>query len=318
MKFFKKLQNRLKKTQETFVNRVDTLFKGKKTVDDELFDEMEAILIQSDLGVTPALDIVEDMRKQARERKVREPGQLLELFKEEILHLLEGSEKTYAFSSSPFVFFVIGVNGVGKTTTIGKLGWQYVQEGKRVMIVAGDTFRAAAVEQLQIWAERAGCTFFSKPMNTDPSAVIYEALQKADKEGFDCVLVDTAGRLHTRGNLLDELKKMNRVAKKVIPDAPHEVVIVLDASTGQNALAQVKTFHEHLPLTGMVITKLDGTSKGGIAVSLYHDYNIPISHIGIGEEVEDLREFSAKDFVEALFLPDENKTAEKQQADSST
>lgn len=302
MQLFKKLRDSLRKTQESFVKRVDNLFQGRKTIDEELFEEMEAILIQSDLGVATAMDIVENIREKCKREKLSDPEHLFDLFKEEIQSMLEGSEKKYTLSQKPFVFFVIGVNGVGKTTTIGKLAWNYSRQGQKVMIVAGDTFRAAAVEQLQIWAERAGCTFFSKPMNTDPSAVIYEALHKALKEEYTCVFVDTAGRLHTRGNLLDELKKMNRVARKVLPEAPQEVVIVLDASTGQNAMAQVRTFHEHLPLTSMIITKLDGTSRGGIAVSLYHDYKIPISHIGVGEKIEDLQEYSSREFVEALFL----------------
>ncbi len=301
MGFFEKLKVKLKKTQKNVVNKVEKLVKRFKKIDEELFEEIEGVLIQADLGVNTALNIVGEMKKNVEARGITDADELIELFKRELKKIMKNSEKKWTFDKKPFVILVLGVNGVGKTTTIGKLAFQYRKKGYNVLLVAADTFRAAAIEQLEIWADRAKVDIYKKEMKYDPAAVCFESLQKALKKDYDIVLIDTAGRLHTQINLLDELKKVNKVIKKVIPDAPHETVLVLDATTGQNAISQTKTFSEALPITSFILTKLDGTAKGGIVISLYDQFKIPISYIGIGEQIDDLKPFCADDFIEALF-----------------
>lgn len=301
MGFFQKLKNRLKKTQQSVVSSVERLIKHVRKIDEELFEEIEAVLIQADLGVNTAMKIVEDMRKNVDARGITEATELIDLFKEELARIMDGSEKEFQIDANPYVFLVLGINGAGKTTTIGKLAKKYVDEGKKVMMVAGDTFRAAAIEQLEVWSERANCTIMKKEMGSDPASVCYEALEKAKREEYDIVFIDTAGRLHTKKNLMEELKKIARVIQKVIPEAPHETLLVLDATTGQNAIPQIKTFSEAVPITSFILTKLDGTAKGGIMISLYDEFSIPITHIGIGETVEDLQPFHHEDFIKALF-----------------
>jgi fused signal recognition particle receptor len=300
--FFQRLKERLAKTKEGVISQVKGLIRLRGKVDEELLDEIEEILIQADLGVQTTGKIIGAMRQDSAARGIKEPEQMIELFKDAILKILsEGERFLIEPQSKPFVMFVVGVNGTGKTTTIGKLAKRYGEQGKRVMLVAGDTFRAAAIEQLAIWAKRSGSEIVQQAMGADPAAVCYDALQAAQSRGTDVVIIDTAGRLHTKVNLMEELKKMVRVIKKVVPDAPHETLLVLDATTGQNAINQAKIFSEAVNVTGIVMTKLDGTAKGGILIAIRDLYRIPVLLIGVGEKLEDLRDFDAEEFVNALF-----------------
>ncbi|NQT10872.1 MAG: signal recognition particle-docking protein FtsY [Desulfobacteraceae bacterium] len=300
--FFKRLKQGLAKTHEIFTTDIDRLFTGKRKVDDDLLEELEELLITSDMGVQTSMGLIENISKKTAE--ISGPDQLKDALKEEIFSILNmhlpvpSSEK---ITSKPHVIMVIGVNGVGKTTTIGKLAAKYAREGKKVLIVASDTFRAAAIEQLSIWADRAGAGIVKHKDNADPAAVAYDGMEAAIARGVDIVLVDTAGRLHTKTNLMEELKKIKRTISKKLPDAPHEILLVLDATTGQNALPQAKVFHDALGVTGIAITKLDGTAKGGMVVSISGSLPIQLKYIGIGEKIDDLREFDPKQFVAALF-----------------
>lgn len=302
--FLSRLKERLSKTRDSFVSRVDELFLGKKVIDAELLDELEEILITADLGVSTAQDIIEQARARVKRRELEDPQVLKRVIKDTILHYLKSSDKPADLvlpDSGPFVIMVLGVNGVGKTTTIGKMAYKFKKAGQSVLMVAADTFRAAAIEQLQVWGERIGVEVVAQKSGADPSSVVYDAMDYGIPRNFDVIIVDTAGRLHTKVNLMEELKKIKRVMSKKIPDAPHEVMLVLDATTGQNAVSQAKLFHEAVDLTGLVLTKLDGTAKGGIVINICHDFNIPIRFIGIGEQMEDLRDFDPDEFVEALF-----------------
>lgn len=300
--FFKRLKQGLAKTREILTTDIDRLFTGKRKVDDDLLEELEELLITSDIGVQTSMDLIENISKKTAE--ISGPDQLKDALKEEIFSILNmhlpalSPEK---ITSKPHVIMVIGVNGVGKTTTIGKLAAKYTREGKKVLIVASDTFRAAAIEQLSIWADRAGAGIVKHKDNADPAAVAYDGIEAAIAREVDIVLVDTAGRLHTKTNLMEELKKIKRTISKKLPNAPHEILLVLDATTGQNALPQAKVFHDALGVTGIAITKLDGTAKGGIVVSISGSLPIQLKYIGIGEKIDDLREFDPKQFVAALF-----------------
>ena len=301
--FFGRLRDRLTKTRESFVANVRGLFAGRSAVDDELLEELEQILIQADIGVETTTSIIEDMRRLAREQRVSKPDDFVALLKEELVKTLDPGDHTLRWESpdGPHVTLVAGVNGSGKTTTTGKIAAKLKAEGKSVMLGAADTFRAAAVEQLTIWSERAGVPIIKHQDGADPAAVAFDAADAAVSRNIDCLLVDTAGRLHTKVNLMEELKKVQRVMAKRIPGAPHEVLLVLDATTGQNALQQAKVFTGALNVTGIVLTKLDGTAKGGIAVAIQKQLGIPIKLIGVGESIDDLQPFNAKEFVEALF-----------------
>jgi fused signal recognition particle receptor len=298
--FFKRLKNGLSKTRKLLSTDINDLFAGKGKIDDQLLEELEERLITSDLGVQTTMDLIESV--SGKSSKISGPDQLKEVLKEKILELL-GSTITppQHASEKPHVIMVIGVNGTGKTTTIGKLAAKFSASGKKVMVVAADTFRAAAIEQLTIWAERAGADIIKHKEMSDPAAVAYDGIEAAVARNVDIVLVDTAGRLHTKKNLMEELKKIKRTISKKIPGAPHEILLTLDATTGQNALAQAQLFNDSLGVTGIALTKLDGTAKGGIAVSICSSLEIPLNYIGIGEKVEDLQEFNPIEFVNALF-----------------
>ncbi len=300
--FFERLKEGLAKTHFQLMSKIDELLAGRTTVDDELIENLEEALILSDIGVATTQRVIEHIQDSVARKELQDPAQIKYYLKREIQEILKESEKQVNIErEKPFVILVIGVNGTGKTTTIGKLASQYKAQGKEVMLVAGDTFRAAAIEQLEIWGERAGCEVVKHASGADPSAVMFDAVRAAKSREVDVVIADTAGRLHTKKNLMEELKKMVRILSRELPGAPHETLMVIDATTGQNAISQAQLFHEGVGISGLVLTKLDGTAKGGIIVGITHDLKIPVTYIGIGERIEDLREFHAKEFVEALF-----------------
>ncbi|MCX5906734.1 MAG: signal recognition particle-docking protein FtsY [Deltaproteobacteria bacterium] len=299
--FFQRLKEGLSKTHQTLVNKIDQLVAGKKKIDDDLLAELEEILITSDLGVKTTQGLLDRITTRLQGQEFEDPEFLKKSLKEEIFRILSPLEEPIHLSSRPFVILVVGVNGTGKTTTIGKLAQKFKGGGKSVLLVAADTFRAAAIEQLEIWGERVGCDVIKQKSGSDPSAVVFDALKAAQSRNIDIVLVDTAGRLHTKLNLMEELKKIKRVMSRETPGAPHEVLLVLDATTGQNAIAQAKVFTQMVGVTGIVLTKLDGTAKGGVLIGISGELKIPLHYIGIGEQADDLREFNARDFIEALF-----------------
>ena len=297
---FKRLKAGLSKTRDILTTDIDDLFSRKSSIDDDMLEEIEELLITSDIGVQTAMDLMKIITKRAA--KIDGPEALKAVLKEELLALLEEIQSEPAErSAKPHVVMVVGVNGVGKTTTIGKLAARATDRGERVLIAAADTFRAAAIEQLTIWAERAGAEIVKHKANADPAAVAFDSMEAAVARDVDTVFVDTAGRLHTKVNLMEELKKIKRTISKKIPDAPHEVLLVLDATTGQNALSQAKLFHEAIEVSGLALTKLDGTAKGGIVVSISQSLNIPLQFIGVGEGIDDLQPFDPQQFADALF-----------------
>jgi fused signal recognition particle receptor len=302
-----KLEEGLDKTRDSFFGKLDRMVRGKDTVDAEVLDELEEILITSDVGVDTTLDIIDHVEARVEEDQYVSAKELNHLIRDEIAKLmLEGSdERPVDFDAplpnKPHVIMVVGVNGVGKTTTIGKMAYEYEKAGKSVLVGAGDTFRAAAIEQLEIWADRAGVPIIKQKHGADPAAVAYDTIEAAEARGTDVVIIDTAGRLHTKGGLMDELAKMKRVMSRKIPSAPHEVLLVLDASTGQNALRQAEEFIDSVDVTGLVLTKLDGTAKGGVVIGVSHQFQVPVKYIGVGEEVDDLQVFDRKGFVQGLF-----------------
>jgi fused signal recognition particle receptor len=301
---FARLKNGLSKTRQILTTDIDDLFSSKKSIDEDFLEELEELLITSDIGVQTAVALMESIKRRAS--KIAGPDELKEALKEEICELLKASTQTVSSSLSPIehkphVIMVVGVNGVGKTTTIGKLAARATAQGQSVLIAAADTFRAAAIEQLSIWARRAKADLIKHKADSDPAAVVFDSIEAALARGTDVVFIDTAGRLHTKVNLMEELKKIRRIIAKKIPDAPHEILLVLDATTGQNAISQANLFHEALGVTGLALTKLDGTAKGGIVVSICQSLNIPLKHIGVGESIEDLQPFDLQQFVQALF-----------------
>ena len=296
--YFRRLKDQLSKTRKTFSGGFDKIFSGKQRVDSELLEELEELLITSDIGVQTALALVEKISSS----KLTDADQIKSLLKDEILSILQPPESAPPETvASPRVIMVVGVNGTGKTTTIGKLAAKAGASGKKVLIAAADTFRAAAIEQLMIWAQRANADIVKHKEMADPAAVAFDAVEAASARGADMVLIDTAGRLHTKVNLMEELKKIKRTISKKIPDAPHEILLILDATTGQNALSQAQLFNDALGITALALTKLDGTAKGGIVISICNTLKIPLKYIGIGEKIEDLQKFDATQFVEALF-----------------
>ena len=296
--YFKRLRKRLSRTRQSLTSGFDRVFAGKKKIDDEVLEELEELLITSDIGVQTTMDLIERLSKA----KVAQVSEVKQVLKDEILAILESDVPDPPDArTSPHVVLVVGVNGVGKTTTIGKIAASAGASGKKVLIGAADTFRAAAIEQLAIWAERAGAEFVKHRENADPAAVAFDAVAAAAARGCDLVLIDTAGRLHTKSNLMEELKKIKRTVSRQLEGAPHEILLVLDATTGQNALSQARLFDEALNLTGLALTKLDGTAKGGIVISICSSLNIPLQYIGVGEQLDDLRRFDAEQFIEALF-----------------
>jgi len=298
--FFKRLKNGLSKTRQVLTTDIDELFTGKVKVDDAMLEDLEELLITADIGVQTTMDIVERLRKKAP--RISGPEDLKEILKDEIRALLNiAAETSREPAVKPHVIMVIGVNGVGKTTTIGKLAAKANAAGQKVLIAAADTFRAAAIEQLTIWAQRADADIVKHKENSDPAAVAYDSVEAALARDKDLVIIDTAGRLHTRVNLMEELKKIKRSVSKTLADAPHETLLVLDATTGQNALSQAKLFNEAMNITGLALTKLDGTAKGGIVVAISSSLNIPLQYIGVGEQIDDLQTFDPEKFVDALF-----------------
>jgi fused signal recognition particle receptor len=302
-----KLEEGLDKTRDSFFGKLDRMVRGKDTVDAEVLDELEEILITSDVGVDTTLDIIDHIEARVERDQYVSAQELNGMIRDEIAKLmLEGSEERPAdfaapLPNQPHVVMVVGVNGVGKTTTIGKMAYKYRRAGKKVLMGAGDTFRAAAIEQLEIWADRAEVPLIKQKHGADPAAVAYDTIEAAEARDADVALIDTAGRLHTKGGLMDELAKMKRVMSRKIPEAPHEVLLVLDASTGQNALRQAEEFIDSVDVTGLALTKLDGTAKGGVVIGVSHQFQVPVKYIGVGEGIEDLQVFDRKGFVEGLF-----------------
>ena len=316
MSFFKKFFNKekqedldkgLEKTKTNFFSKLGRAVAGKDTVDEEVLDQLETVLIQSDVGLDTTIKIIERIEARVAEDRYLNTSELNEILRDEIVQLLAEQNVTdledYELPTTdrPAIILVVGVNGVGKTTTIGKLAHQYKQRGHRVVLGAADTFRAAAVDQLGIWAERVGCHFYSKGMNTDPAAVAYETVKYALDNRCDVAIIDTAGRLHTKFNLMKELSKIKRSVTKALPSAPHQVLLVLDATTGQNAIEQAKAFTEATDVTALALTKLDGTAKGGVAIGITDQFRVPISYIGVGEGIDHLQIFNKRAFVDSLF-----------------
>ena len=302
MGFFDRLKKGLAKTRETFTNKLEKLIIGYADIDDDLLDELEETLIMSDVGVKTTERLMADVRKGIKKKDINTPEDLKPFLAEKISEILStGSDETRIASAGPTVLLVIGVNGVGKTTTIGKLAAYYKEQGKSVMLAAADTFRAAAIDQLQIWGDRTGVPVIRHEEGSDPAAVAFDAVKAARARSIDVLIIDTAGRLHTKSNLMEELKKINRVIQREIAEAPHETLLVLDATTGQNAISQADLFQKAAAITGIVLTKLDGTAKGGVVIGLKSELSMPVKWIGVGEGVDDLRPFIAKDFARALF-----------------
>lgn len=301
MGFFDKLKKGLEKTRKGITGKIDQILVSFGKIDDELFEELEEALISSDVGVDTTLRVIGDVMKKVKERKLTNPGDVKELLKEELAKLLSTGDSKLRLETIPSVIIVVGVNGVGKTTSIGKIAYNLKKNGKKVVMAAGDTFRAAAIEQLEVWAKRAGADLIKHSEGSDPAAVVYDAIQAAKSRKADVLICDTAGRLHTKKNLMEELKKMNRIIDRELPQASKETLLVLDATTGQNALSQAKVFREATNVTGIVLTKLDGTAKGGIIFAIKAEQDIPVKLIGVGEQIDDLQEFNPREFVEALF-----------------
>ena len=300
--FFQRLKEGLRKTHQGMVSKIDQLVSVKRKIDDRLLEELEEILITSDIGIKTTRQLLDKVTEKVKRKELDDADQLKKTLQEEMHLILSRQEKPLEVSSArPFVIMVIGVNGTGKTTTISKMAQKFKGQGKSVLLVAGDTFRAAAIEQLEIWGQRVGCEVIKHQSGSDPSAVVFDALKAGKARGSDIIIVDTAGRLHTKVNLMEELKKVKRIMARELPQSPHEILLVLDATTGQNAISQAKIFAKEVGVTGIALTKLDGTAKGGILVSISDELKIPIRYIGIGEKADDLREFNARDFVDALF-----------------
>jgi fused signal recognition particle receptor len=301
------LDKGLQKSKDSFFGKLGKALVGKSTVDDEVLDNLEEILVSSDVGVSTTLKIIQRIQDRVARDKYLGTSELDRILKEEIAALLSENNSTNVTDfeiptdKKPYVIMVVGVNGVGKTTTIGKLSSQFKKKGKKVMLGAADTFRAAAVEQLNLWGQRVGVPVISKGMNTDPSAVAFDTIQAGVEQDMDIIIIDTAGRLHTKINLMNELTKIKRVMQKVIPDAPHEVLLVLDGSTGQNAMIQATEFTKATEVTALAITKLDGTAKGGVVIGISDEFKIPVRYIGVGEKVDDLQIFNKEEFVDSLF-----------------
>ena len=305
--FFRRLVSGLTKTRQNIVSGLDSLFHGFSSIDEEFYEELEEILIMGDLGVKATYAILDDLREKVKEQHIKEPADCKQLLIDSIKAQMQIGETAYEFENRKSVVLVIGVNGVGKTTTIGKLAGKLRSDGKKVVIAAADTFRAAAGDQLKEWADRANAEFIGGQEGSDPATVVYDAVAAAKARKADVLLCDTAGRLHNKKNLMEELKKINRVIEREYPDAYRETLVVLDGTTGQNALSQAKQFAEAAEITGIVLTKMDGTAKGGIVVAIQSELGIPVKYIGVGETIDDLQKFDPDDFVNALFTADSHE-----------
>lgn len=300
MGFFQKISEGLKKTRSGMMSAIRSMLSGFSRIDDELYDELEELLIMGDVGVPTAERICTELRAQVKARGIKEASEVNDVLREIVVQML-GADEGLHLDTKPSVILVIGVNGVGKTTSIGKIAAQLHRDGKKVILAAADTFRAAAIDQLKVWAERAHADLVAQPEGSDPAAVVFDAISAAKARGADVVICDTAGRLHNKKNLMDELAKIHRIIDRELPDADKEVLLVLDATTGQNAVNQARAFKEAAGLTGIVLTKLDGTAKGGVVLAIREDLGIPVKFIGVGEQVDDLQPFAAADFADALF-----------------
>jgi fused signal recognition particle receptor len=300
MGFFDRLKEGLSKTRKSFIEKVETIFTGRK-IDESTLEELEEILIMSDVGTKASSEIMSAIREKAGTGEANDVDNVRELLKYEMTQVLGKPQPLIVFGTKPFIILAVGVNGVGKTTTIGKLASRFRAQGLSVLLAAGDTFRAAAIEQLEIWAKRSDAQFVKHQKGSDPAAVAYDAVVAGQNRGIDVVIVDTAGRLHTKSNLMEELKKVKRTIDKAMPGAPQEILLVVDATTGQNALRQAEFFNDSVGITGIALTKLDGTAKGGIVFAIKKGLGIPVRLIGVGEGIDDLRDFDPKEFVEALF-----------------
>lgn len=298
---FERMRRAISATKNNLVTRIETALTGRSSIDENLLEELEGVLLGADLGVRTTAQVMNHVRDLAKRDAVQSPEQVREAIRAQLLDILQLTQRSAIQWEGLQVWFAVGVNGTGKTTTVGKLAALLAQEGKRVLVCAADTFRAAAIEQLEVWAERSGVGIVKSKSGSDPSAVLHDTLSAAQARGAEIVLVDTAGRLHTKGNLMQELEKMKRVASRRIPGAPHQVFLVLDATTGQNGLVQAKEFLKSAGVTSLIVTKLDGTAKGGVLFSIAHELRIPVRYVGIGESLEDLVEFSPQDFVDSLF-----------------
>lgn len=299
--FFKRLVSGLTKTRDNIVSGMDSIFNGYSNIDEEFYEDLEETLIMGDLGVHTTMNIMDDLREKVKARHIKEPAACRQLLIDSIKEQMDVGETAYEFENRQSVVFVIGVNGVGKTTTIGKLAGKFKAQKKKVLIAAADTFRAAAGEQLKAWADRAQVEMIGGQEGADPASVVFDAVTSAKARRADILLCDTAGRLHNKKNLMEELRKINRVIEREFPEAYKETLVVLDATTGQNALAQAREFNEVADITGVILTKMDGTAKGGIAVAIQSELRIPVKYIGVGESIDDLQKFDANEFVNALF-----------------
>ena len=301
MGFFSRLVSGLSKTRDTIIAGIDSIFSGSSSIDDDFYEELEELLIMGDLGINTTTSVLDNLKEKVKELKIKDPSECRQLLIDSIKEQMQLSEDAYEFENKKSVVLLIGVNGVGKTTSVGKLAGQLKASGKKVMVAAADTFRAGAIEQLTEWANRAGVDIISQSEGSDPAAVVYDAVLSSKARNVDVLICDTAGRLHNKKNLMEELRKINRVIDREYPNAHRETLVVLDGTTGQNAMSQAKQFNEVAEITGIVLTKLDGTAKGGIAIAIQSELGIPVKYIGIGEQIDDLQKFDANEFVNALF-----------------
>ena len=300
MGFFEKLKNGMNKTKSSFDEKINNVFKSFRKVDEDFLEELEEILIMSDIGVDTSVKIINNLRTKIKKEKIQDEEDVKKALREEMQAILDGNDISLHLNTKPSVILVVGVNGVGKTTSIGKIANRLTKDGKKVVVAAADTFRAAAVEQLEIWANRSGADIVKREEGVDPASVVYDAMKITKEKQADVLIVDTAGRLHNKKYLMDELNKIQKVINREMPEADKEVLLVIDGATGQNAISQVKAFKQETDLTGLVITKLDGTAKGGVAIGIVAENNIPIKFIGVGEQIDDMEVFNSEDFVKAI------------------
>lgn len=300
MGFFDKLKQGLTKTKQSFDEKINNVFSSFRKVDEEFLDELEEALIMSDIGMDTSVKIISNLRDRIKKEKIQEPEEVKKALREEMKKILDVADISLHLNTKPSVILVVGVNGVGKTTSIGKIANNLVKQGKKVVVAAADTFRAAAVEQLEIWAKRSNSSIVKREEGVDPASVVFDAIKTAKESNADILIVDTAGRLHNKKYLMDELHKIQKVINKEMPDADKEVLLVIDGTTGQNAIQQVKAFKEEADITGLVLTKLDGTAKGGVVIGIVEENNIPVKFIGVGEQIDDMEIFNSQDFVEAI------------------
>lgn len=300
MGFFDKLKNGLNKTKTSFDEKINNVFKNFRKVDEDFLDELEEVLIMSDIGMETSIKIISNLREKIKKEKIQDEEEVKQALREEMQKILDVTDIELHLNTKPSVILVVGVNGVGKTTSIGKMANRLAKNGKKVVVAAADTFRAAAVEQLEIWAKRAGADIVKRDEGVDPASVVYDAIKMTKENGADVLIVDTAGRLHNKKYLMDELNKIQKVINKEMPDADKEVLLVIDGTTGQNAISQVKAFKQETDITGIVLTKLDGTAKGGVVIGIVEENKIPVKFIGVGEQIDDMEIFNSEDFVKAI------------------